>query len=147
MPVPVSDTLSGTALALVVMLNCAIRLVAAVGLNLTLMLHDAPAANIVGQVSVISNDKGLVPVMPMAPMVNDILPLLVSVAARGLLVAPTGTVPNLRVGGLTNEAGVTVNVLDCLMPFEVAVADMETVVLLKTLLVATSNRARSSQQP
>jgi len=57
-PVPVSDTLSGTALALVVMLNCAIRLVAAVGLNLTLMLHDAPAASIAGQFSVIANDAG-----------------------------------------------------------------------------------------
>ena len=128
--------MSGTDLALVGMLNFAIRLVAAVGLNLTLMLHDAPAANIVGQVSVISNDKGLVPAMPMLPIVNDTLPLLVSVAARGLLVAPTGTVPNLRVAGLTNEAGVTVNVLDFVMPFAVPV--METVRLLRTLLVATS---------
>lgn len=74
--------------------------------------------------------------MPMLPTVNDILPLLVSVAARGLLVAPTGTVPNWRLVGLTNEAGVTVNVSDFLMPF--AVADMEAVVLLKILLVATS---------
>jgi len=45
--------MTGTALALVAMLNFAIRVVAAVGLNLTLMLHDAPAANIDGQVSVI----------------------------------------------------------------------------------------------
>ena len=131
--------MSGTALALVAMLKFATRLVAAVGLNLTLMLHDAPAANIVGQVSAISNDKGLVPAMPMLPIVNDKLPLLVSVAARGPLVAPTGTVPNWRLVGLTNEAGVTVNVLAFLMPF--AVADMEAVCLLKTLLVAMSKGA------
>ena len=118
------------------MLNFAIRAFAAVGLNLTLMLHDAPAASIGGQFSVIANDKGLVPAMPMLPMVNEILPLLVSVAARGPPVAPTGTVPNLRLVGLTNEAGVTVNVLDFLMPF--AAPDMEAVALLKTLLVATS---------
>ena len=128
--------MSGTDLAPVGMLNFAILLVAAVGLNLTLMLQDAPAANIVGHVSAISNEKGLVPVKPMLPIVNDVLPLLVSVAARGLLVAPTGTVPKWRLVGLTNEAGVTVNVSDFLMPF--AVADMEAVVLLKTLLVATS---------
>src|SRR5688500_18422546 len=80
--------------------------------------------------------KRLVPVMPMLPMVNDILPLLVSVAARGPPVAPTGTVPNVRLVGLTNEAGVTVKVLDFLTPF--AAPEMETVRLLRTLLVATS---------
>jgi len=137
--------MSGTALALVAMLNFAIRLVAAVGLNVALTLHDAPAANIAGQFSVIANAPGLGPEMPMLPMVNGIVPLLVSVAARGPLVTPTGTVPNLRVVGVTNEAGVTVNVLDFVMPF--AVADMETVVLLKTLLVATSNSARSKSKP
>ena len=57
-PVPVSDTLSGIALALVAMLKVADRLVATVGLNLTLMLHDAPAANIGGQFSVLANDAG-----------------------------------------------------------------------------------------
>jgi len=137
--------MSGADLALVAMLNFALRLVAAVGLNVTLTLHDAPAANIAGQFFVIANDNGLVPAMPMLPIVNDISPLFVSVAARGLLVAPTGTVPNLRVVGLTNDAGVTVNVLDFVIP--PAVADMETVVLLKTLLVATSNSARSSKAP
>ena len=137
--------MSGADLALVAMLSFAIRLVAAVGLNVTLTLQDAPAANIAGQLFDIANANGLRPEMPMLPMVNGIVPLLVSVAARGPLVTPTGTVPNLRVVGVTNEAGVTVNVLDFVMPF--AVADMETVVLLKTLLVATSNRARSSQQP
>ena len=74
--------------------------------------------------------------MPMLPMVNDILPLLVSVAARRTLVTPTGTVPNVRLFGLTVEAGVTANVFDFLMPF--AAPDMETVALVKTLLVATS---------
>ena len=118
------------------MLKVADRLFATVGLNLTLMLHDAPAANIGGQFSVIENDKGLVPVMPMLPTVNDILPLLVSVAARASLVAPTGTVPNVRLVGLTDAAGVTTNVFDFRRPF--AVPEMETVRRLRTLLVATS---------
>jgi len=135
-PVPVSETMSGTALALVAIFNCATRLCATCGVNVTLTLHDAPAAKVAGQFSVIANDKGLVPVMPMLPMVNDILPLLVSVTARGPPVAPTGTVPKVRLVGLTNEAGVTVKVLDFLMPF--AVPEMETVRRLRTLLVATS---------
>ena len=57
-PVPESNTLSGTALALVAMLKVADRLFVTVGLNLTLMLHDAPAASIGGQFSVIANDAG-----------------------------------------------------------------------------------------
>ena len=118
------------------MLKVADRLFATVGLNLTLMLHDAPAANIGGQFSVIENDKGLVPVMPMLLTVNDILPLLVSVAARASLVAPTGTVPNVRLVGLTDAAGVTTNVFDFRRPF--AVPEMETVRRLRTLLVATA---------
>jgi len=40
------------------MLKVADRLFATVGLNLTLMLHDAPAASIAGQFSVIANDAG-----------------------------------------------------------------------------------------
>ena len=63
--------------------------------------------------------------MPMLPTVNDILPLLVSVAARGPPVTPTGTVPNVRLVGLTDAAGVTTNVFGLLRPF--AVPDMETV--------------------
>ena len=74
--------------------------------------------------------------MTMLPTLNDVLPLLVSFAARGPPVAPTGTVPNVRLIGLTNEAGVTVKVLDFLMPF--AVPEMETVRRLRTLFVATS---------
>ena len=136
MPVPVSETMSGTALALVAIFNCATRLCATCGVNVTLTLHDAPAAKVAGQFSVIANANGLGPEMPMLPMVNDVWPLLVSVAARGPLVVPTGTVPKLRLVGATNDAGVTVNVPDFLPPF--AVPDMETVPLLKTLLVATS---------
>jgi hypothetical protein len=55
-PVPDSNTLSGTAVALVEILKLADRLFATVGLNVTLMLHDAPAASIGGQFSVIAND-------------------------------------------------------------------------------------------
>ena len=104
--------MSGTALALVAIFNCATRLLDTVGLNLTLMLHDAPAANIAGQFSVITNASGLGPVMEMLSTVNDVVPLLMSVVARGPLVVPTGTVPKLRTFGFTNEAGVTVSIVD-----------------------------------
>ena len=111
-PVPVSETVSGTALALVATLNVASRCLVTVGLNVTLMRHDAPAANTAGQFSVSAYEKGLRPAMPMLPMLNDVLPLLMSVAVRRTLVAPTGTMPNSRLVGLTNEAGVTVSTLD-----------------------------------
>ena len=74
--------------------------------------------------------------MPMLPTLNAILPLLVSVAARGPPVAPTGTGPNVRLIGLTDAAGVTTNVFAFRRPF--AVPEMETVRWLRTLLVATS---------
>ena len=66
-------------------------------------------------------------------------PLFVSVAVSLPLVVPTFTLPNSRLAGLTDAAGVTVSVLDFLMPF--AVPDMETFWLPKTLLVATSKGA------
>ena len=104
--------MSGTALALVAMLNVASRLPATFGLNVTLTRHVAPAANVAGQFSVIANANGLGPVMEMLPTVNDVVPLLMSVVARGPLIVPTGTVPKLRTFGFTNEAGVTVSILD-----------------------------------
>src|SRR4029453_17755283 len=104
---------------LVTMLNVASRLPAPVGLNVTLTRHDAPAANIAGQFSVITNDSGLRPVIAMLPIVNDVLPRLVTVAARGPPVVPSGTAPKGRLVGLTNDAGVTARILAFLMPFAV----------------------------
>ena len=66
--------------------------------------------------------------MPMLPMVNDVLPLFVTVVTSGPAVAPTATLPNLRLVGLTDADGVTVNVLDFLMPF--AVPEMDAVSVL-----------------
>ena len=70
-------------------------------------------------------------------MVNDVLPLFVTLVTSGPAVAPTATLPNLRLVGLTDADGITVNVLDFLMPF--AVPEMDAVFLLGTWAVTTSN--------
>jgi hypothetical protein len=119
------------------MTNLADRLVVVFGLNVTLTLQVAPAGSVEGQFSVIANHDAYVPVIPMLPMVNDVLPLFVTVVTRGPAVAPTATLPNLRLVGLTDAAGVTVNVLDFLMPF--AVPEMDAVFLLATWPVTMSN--------
>ena len=54
-PVPETVTFNGTLVALVTMLTFAVFLSAACGLNVTEMVHDAPAARLVGQFSVIAN--------------------------------------------------------------------------------------------
>ncbi len=51
-PVPDSDTLSGTLVALVAMLSLADLLAAASGENVTEVVHDAPAARLAGQLFV-----------------------------------------------------------------------------------------------
>jgi len=55
MPVPDSDTLSGVLVALVAMLSFADFVSAACGLNLTEIMHDAPAARLAVQLLVCEN--------------------------------------------------------------------------------------------
>ena len=57
MPVPDSDTLIGVLVALVAILNLAVLLNAASGVNLTLIVHAAPALRFAGQLFVCENHE------------------------------------------------------------------------------------------
>ena len=73
------------------------------------------------------------------PTEKGTLPLFVSVAVSVPLVVPTVTLPNFRLAGLTDAAGVTLSVFDFVMPL--AVAEIVTDVLASTLFVPTAKSA------
>src|SRR5437868_4651428 len=81
-PLPLRATVWGLPLALSVMLTLALRVPIAVGVKVTLMVQEAPAARVLellGQVLVWAKSPLLVPLRPILLMVRAALPLLVSV--------------------------------------------------------------------
>jgi len=81
-PVPLNATLSGLSAALSVTVTLALRVPVAAGVKVTLMVHLAPAAKVLGlmgQVVAWAKSPELVPVTAMLLMVNGALPLLVKV--------------------------------------------------------------------
>jgi hypothetical protein len=78
-PVPVKAAVCGLPAALSVIDTEAVRVPAAVGLNVTLMEHLAPAVTEAPQVFVSAKSPLLVPVIAMALMVKVVLPELVKV--------------------------------------------------------------------
>jgi len=73
------------------------------------------------------------------PTENGTAPLFVSVAVSVPLVVPTFTLPNFRLAGLTDAAGVKLSVFDFVMPL--AVAEIVADVLASTLFVFTAKFA------
>jgi hypothetical protein len=88
-PDPVRLTVWGLPVALSVMLTDAVRDPVEVGLNVTLMVHFAPAPTLVPHVFVRAKSPLLVPVRAMLAIVSVALPVLVSVTTRAVLVVPT----------------------------------------------------------
>ena len=89
---PLSATVCGLPVALSVMLTLALRLPLALGVKVTLMVQEAPAASVLellGQVLVCAKSPALVPLSPMLLMVRAALPLLVSVTVWAALVVLT----------------------------------------------------------
>ncbi len=119
MPVPDSDTLIGVLVALVATLNFAVLLNAAFGVNLTLIVHEAPAVRL----------------MPVTA--NCATPSLRSVATIAPLVWQTGTLPKLSLVGLTTAAGTTFNRRDLVVVLASPV--IIALVLLRTGFVTTVN--------
>ena len=87
-PVPLRETFCGLPAALSVILNAAMRVPDAVGLNLTLMLQLAPAANELPHVWVCAKSPTLVPVTAMLVIVKEVVPTLVRVTVFTGLVVP-----------------------------------------------------------
>ena len=91
-PLPLKVTVCGLPLALSVMDTLALRLPLALGVKVTLIVQEAPAANVLellGQVLVWAKSPLLVPVKAMLLMVRAALPLLVNVTACAALVVLT----------------------------------------------------------
>jgi len=88
-PIPLSVTFCGLPAALSLMLTAAVRVPLAVGLNVTLILQLAPAANELPQVCVCAKFPGLVPVIAMLLMVKLVVPVFLRVTVLAALVVPT----------------------------------------------------------
>jgi hypothetical protein len=103
-PVPLSGTICGLPTALLETVMDAVSLAAAVGLNVTTMLHGgAPAARLLGQLLVC--EKSVLPVMPMPLICSTALPVFESATVPGTPAMPSGTLPKFRNGGLKFAAG------------------------------------------
>jgi hypothetical protein len=104
-PVPVRPTACGLPVALSAILIEAVRVPAAVGLNVTLIVQFAVAASDAGQVLVWAKSPALVPVTLTLVIVNAALPLLVSVMLCAALVVPTVCELKVKLVGASVTAG------------------------------------------
>ena len=93
-PVPDRLTVCGLPVALSVIVIAADRAPAAVGLNVALIVHAAPAATVPPHVVVAVKSALLVPVTAMLLIVRAPPPVLVSVTDEGALGVPISSVPN-----------------------------------------------------
>jgi len=97
------------------MLSFADLLAAASGWYVTEIVQEFPGARLAGQLFVWANQDAPVPVRLMLLTEKATAPLLVKMAFSGALVVPTGTLPNLRLVGLTEAATFTVSFFDLVM--------------------------------
>jgi len=104
LPLPESGTVCGLPGALLAMLSVAERVPAAVGVKVTVIVHEAPAASVDPQVVVRAKSPALVPVMLVPLMVNEADPVLVRVTVRGALVVPTAWAAKTSVEGFSETA-------------------------------------------
>jgi hypothetical protein len=98
-PVPVRLTVCGLPAALSEMLTDAVRVPAAVGVNVTLIVQLPPAATELPQVFVSAKSAVLVPVMLMLVMLKLVLPVLLRVTLCARLVTPTFSLAKVRPEG------------------------------------------------
>lgn len=85
------------------------RVPVAVGVKVTLMMHDFPGATLDRHVFVSAKSPAFAPVMLIMPMMaNVVLPMLVSFTFFGLLVVPTDWLPKLTDLGVSTTALVAI---------------------------------------
>jgi phage tail protein X len=125
-PTPLSVTFCGLPAALSVMLNAAVRVPDAVGLNLTLIVQLAPAANEVPQVVVWEKSPAFVPVIAIVVIVKLAVPVFFRVAVVAALVVPIAWVEKDRLVGDRVTTGP-------LLRLKVAVRDLAAVILTEQL--------------
>src|SRR5215472_658935 len=88
-PVPVRPTVCGLPLALSLTVRVPVRVPVALGVNVTLIVQDAPAATDVPQLFVCAKSPALVPVTARLVMLNAAFPVLLNVTGCAALVVPT----------------------------------------------------------
>jgi hypothetical protein len=98
-PVPVKLTVCGLPAALSKMLTVAVRVPAAVGVNVMLIVQLPPAATELPQVVVSGKSPGLSPVTIKLVMPKRVLPLFVKLTVCAGLLVPTSWLPKVRVEG------------------------------------------------
>lgn len=94
-PVPLNETVVGEFVALLVTVTEPVRVPVAVGVNVTLIVHDAPAAIELPQLF----DCVKSPDAPIDDTAADTVPLLCTVTACALLVVPTFWLANDTLDG------------------------------------------------
>jgi len=104
-PVPVRETVWGLPGALSVIESEAVSVPWAVGLNVTLMVHVAPAATLEPQVLVSEKSDALLPLRLTLVMVSVAAPVLVRVTVCEALDVPANCVLKVRLVGESVTAG------------------------------------------
>jgi len=103
--VPARLTVCGLPLALSVTPSDALRVPAAVGANVTLIVQPPPAVTLLPQVFVWAKSPGFVPPMAMPDMLKEALPVFESVIVCGELVVPVLCWLKVRLAGDSDTAG------------------------------------------
>lgn len=105
-PVPVRFTVCGLPVALSVNTTAAVRVPAALGVNVTLSVHWLEAESEEPQVLVKLKSPALAPVTWMLENVKVALPTLINVADAAALVVPTAWLAKVTVVGLIEKPAV-----------------------------------------
>lgn len=105
-PVPVRFTVCGLPVALSVNTTAAVRVPAALGVNVTLSVHWLEAESEEPQVLVKLKSPALAPVTWMLENVKVALPTLINVADAAALVVPTAWLAKVTVVGLIEKLAV-----------------------------------------
>ena len=111
-PEPVSVAVCGEPVALSATETVAAKLAAKLGVNVTEIVHIAPAARDVPQVFVSAKSVGFAPPMEMPEMVSAALPVFDSVSICAAEVTPVFTLPKLSVVGESVAVGAAAAVPD-----------------------------------
>jgi hypothetical protein len=104
-PEPLKAAVCGDPVALSATETVAAKLAAELGVNVTEIVQDAPAASVAPQVLVSAKSLGFVPPIVMPEMFSTALPVFDSVSGCALVVTPVATLPKLSVVGESVAVG------------------------------------------
>jgi len=126
-PVPDNVTACGLPTALSVIVSDALRAPVAVGLNVTLMVHEDPTVRVLPQVWVWAKSPLLVPVIAMLDIVSVLPPLFLTVTVWAALVVPVFWLPKTSDVGdnVAADTAVPARVAVCGLPVALSVTETD----------------------